>query len=176
MFSERRRSIAAELSSLPEQARQQPDPQNTPEYRSTDGDDRFRYHVRHSDEWIVGGLRCLIIWHFGCFRVCTDPHCRTVCAKTRMNRIVKTPMPTPMSTNSVPGAPSLARGRAGLCGRVMWLAKPGTIRWRKAPSLVKWKTAIADLRKTATSYRTATANKISRRNPTSHSKVRIKGL
>ena len=103
-------------------------------------------------------------------------YCRTVCAKTRMKRIVKTPMPTPMSTNNVPGAPSPARDRARLCGRVRWLTELGAICWRTAPALAKSKRAIADLRKIATTYRTAMTNKISRRNQAAQHKNRIKGV
>ena len=103
-------------------------------------------------------------------------YCRTVCAKTRIKRIVKTPMPTPMSTNNVPGAPSPARDRARLCGRVRWLTELGAICWRTAPSLAKSKRAIADLRKIATTYKRATPNKISRRNNATHRKGRIKSV
>jgi len=59
------RSIRApKLSNSPEQARQEPDPQNTPEKRSTDGDDRLRKHLRHLDQRIMRGLWCSIICHF----------------------------------------------------------------------------------------------------------------
>ena len=93
-----------------------------------------------------------------------------------MKRIVKTPIATPISTNSVPSTPSAARGRTRRwCGKIEWVTALETICWRTAPAQPKSKRAMADLRGTATSYRTATANKISRRNPTSHSKVRIKG-
>ena len=93
-----------------------------------------------------------------------------------MKRIVKTPIATPISTNSVPSTPSAARGRTRRwCGKIEWVTALETICWRTAPALPKSKRAMADLRGTATSYRTATANKVSRRNPTSHSKVRIKG-
>jgi hypothetical protein len=166
-----------EASSSPEQARQERDHESTPEQRPPDGHNGVRDHVRHPDQWIVGGFRCLIISHFRDAAGSVPlVHCRTVCAKTRMKRIVKTPMPTPMSTNSVPGAPSPARGRARLCGRVEWLIELDAIRWRTAPALVKSKTVIADLRKTATTYRTATANRISRRNHATHRKGRIKSV
>ena len=52
----------------------------------------------------------------------------------------------------------------------------GAICWRAAPALAKSKRAIADLRKIATTYRTATANKISRRNQASQDKDRIKSV
>jgi hypothetical protein len=115
----------------------------------------------------------MTLW--GCYRVCTASHCRTVCAKTRMKRIVKTPMPTPMSTNSVPTAPSPARGRIRRSyGTVEWVTELGAMCWLTAPALAKSKRAIADLRKTATTYTRATPHKISRRNPLSHRKGRIK--
>lgn len=130
---------------------------------------------RSGDRRRTSVLDNMALW--GCYWVCTAPHCRTVCAKTRMKRIVKTPMPTPMSTNSVPTAPSPARGRIRRSyGMVEWVTELGAICWRTAPALAKSKRAIADLRKIATAYTRATADKISRRNPLSHRKGHIKSV
>jgi hypothetical protein len=41
--------VDRKVSNSPKQARQEPDPKNTPEQRSADGDDRVRDHVRQPD-------------------------------------------------------------------------------------------------------------------------------
>ena len=86
-FSEHRRSIT-KLSKLPEQARQERDPQKTPKQRSADGHDGVRDHVRHPNQSIMRGFWCPMGWHFRgaagySARSAPTVDCRTVCAKTR---------------------------------------------------------------------------------------------
>ncbi len=102
-------------------------------------------------------------------------HGKTVCAKTRIKRIVKTPMATPISTSSVPIAPSLARGRTRCrCRKIEWVTGLDAVRWCTAPARANPKRVMADLRKTATTDKRAMADKISRRNLLAQSKGQIK--
>jgi len=105
--------------------------------------------------------------HIVLFEACSAFTCVAACTLARSPYVVTAirRLQTLRLLHACSGRFRLERSPGGACTH-----------WKSAAlSRRTWKTAIADLRKTATSYRTATANKISRRNPTSHSKVRIKG-